>query len=405
MTARPPGVVVTGLGVVSPIGTGVEAFWAAALAGRAGTGEVTLFDTGAYLTHRGGEVPGWRGGGEGETLARSESFALAAARMALDDAGLLPAAGRPAGPEPRRTGVCFGMVMGNRPALEGPIRSGGGWVAPARTAHDATRISRLVARAFALHGPNVMLPNACASGNSAIAHGMDLIQGGRADAVVAGGADELSEAMFMMFNSFRALAPDRVQPFDRDRRGLMLGEGAGALVLESEPVARARGARIYGWVAGHGNLADAYHMTAPHPNGDGAARSMRAALAMAGVGPSEVDYVCAHGTGTPANDVAEAIAIRHVLGAAADDVPVSSIKSMLGHAQGAAGAIEAAACLLAIRDGVIPPNAHLDTLDPACAIRVAANRPLATTVTVALNNAFGFGGNNCCVVFTGRAPE
>ncbi|HSR23258.1 MAG TPA: beta-ketoacyl-[acyl-carrier-protein] synthase family protein, partial [Candidatus Eisenbacteria bacterium] len=212
--------------------------------------------------------------------------------------------------------------------------------------------------------------------------------------------DELSEAMFMMFDSFRALAPDRVQPFDRDRRGLMLAEGAGVLVLESDRLARARGAAVYGRVAGHGNHADAHHMTAPHPTGLGAARSMRAALAMAGIDPADVDYVCAHGTGTPANDVVEAVAIRDVFGPATDHIPVSSIKSMLGHAQGAAGAIEAVACLLAIRDGVVPPNLHLDNLDPGCSIRVVANRPLPTTVRVVLNNAFGFGGNNCCLVLT-----
>ena len=401
--AKPPDVVVTGLGVVSPIGVGVEEFWAAALAGTAGTGEVTLFDTSAYLTHRGGEVRDWQDQGcGGEALSRSESFALAAARMALEDAGLerrapiSPAGGH----EPGRVGVCLGMVMGNRPALEGPLRSGTSWVPPARTAHDATRLSRLVAGVFGLHGPNHMLPTACAAGNGAIAHGADLIRRGRADAMVVGGADELSEAMFMMFDSFRALAPDRVQPFDRDRRGLMLAEGAGVLVLESDRVARARGAAVYGRVAGHGNHADAHHMTAPHPTGLGAARSMRAALAMAGIDPPEVDYVCAHGTGTPANDVVEAAAIRDVFGPAADHVPVSSIKSMLGHAQGAAGAIEAVACLLAIRDGVVPPNLHLDNLDPGCDIRVVANRPLPATVRVVLNNAFGFGGNNCCVVLT-----
>jgi 3-oxoacyl-(acyl-carrier-protein) synthase len=391
MASQPHGVVVTGLGVVSPIGAGVEAFWAAALAGTSGTADVTLFDTGPYLTHRAAEVRDWDL--RGEPVTRGESFALAAARMALEDAGA-------AALDPRRTGVCFGNVLSARPAAEPAIRRGGPLAPVARAAHEAPRISRLVAREHGLLGPNVTLLTACAAGNSAVGHGMDLVAGGHADAMVVGGADELSETLFMMFNRFRALAPERVQPFDRDRRGLMISEGAGALVIESERSARARGARIHGRVAGYGNLADAHDMTAPHPGGDGVARSMRAALAMAGIEPAGVDYVCAHGTGTPANDVAEARAVREVLGAAADGVPVTSLKAMLGHSLGAAGAIEAVACLLTIRDGVIPPTMHLDVLDPACEIRVVAGQPLERPVRVALNNSFGFGGNNSCVVLT-----
>lgn len=393
--AAAPDVVVTGLGVVTPVGVGVGAFWEALLSGRSGTDDLTLFDTSDYFTHRGGEVKDWAGETPRDgSLSRCESFALAASRMALEDAG------PPLGVPPERIGVCFGLAAGNRPAIERPLRTRGEWRAPARTAHDPTRISRLVARDLGVHGPNLMMLTACAAGNSAVGHGMQMIRAGRADAMVVGGAEELSETLFMMFNRFRALAPERVQPFDRDRRGLMLSEGAGALVLESEHAARARGARIHGRVAGYGNLADAHDMTAPHPAGDGVARSMRAALAMAGIDPRAVDYVCAHGTGTPANDGAEAIAIRQVLGAAADGVPVTSLKSMLGHSLGAAGAIEAVACLLTIRDGVIPPTVHLDTLDPACEIRVVVDEPLERPVRVALNNSFGFGGNNSCVVFT-----
>ncbi|HXM55688.1 MAG TPA: beta-ketoacyl-[acyl-carrier-protein] synthase family protein [Candidatus Dormibacteraeota bacterium] len=392
--AAAPDVVVTGLGVVTPVGVGVGAFWEALLSGRSGTDDLTLFDTSDYFTHRGGEVKDWAGETPRDgSLSRCESFALAASRMALEDAG------PPLGVPPERIGVCFGLAAGNRPAIERPLRTRGEWRAPARTAHDPTRISRLVARDLGVHGPNLMMLTACAAGNSAVGHGMQMIRAGRADAMVVGGAEELSETLFMMFNRFRALAPERVQPFDRDRRGLMLAEGAGALLLESGPVARARGARIYGRVAGYGNLPDAHDMTAPDPTGHGIARSMRAALAMARVEPADLDYICAHGTGTPTNDAAEATAIRDVLGPAAERVPVSSIKSMMGHSLGASGAIEAVACLLAIRDGVIPPNMHLDNQDPCCEIRVAANRLLPARVDVVLNNSFGFGGNNACVVF------
>jgi 3-oxoacyl-(acyl-carrier-protein) synthase len=204
-----------------------------------------------------------------------------------------------------------------------------------------------------------------------------------------------------MFNSFRALAPEAVQPFDKNRRGLMLSEGAAALVLESYEHAKGRGASIYGEVLGHGNFADAHHMTAPHPEGLGAARSMSRALEMSGVSPAEVDFISAHGTGTPVNDLTESKAIRTVFGSAADSVPVSSIKSMLGHMQGAAGAVEAAACLLAIRDGVIPPNVNYEEPDPECDLNIVANAPRRQKVGVALNNAFGFGGNISCVVFSG----
>jgi 3-oxoacyl-[acyl-carrier-protein] synthase II len=217
--------------------------------------------------------------------------------------------------------------------------------------------------------------------------------------MVVGGADELSQAMLMMFDSFRLLAPDAVRPFDRARTGLMLGEGAAALVLERETDAQARGAKIHGLVLGHANVADAHHVTAPHPEGRGAIRAMRQALARAGVEAVDVDHVSAHGTGTPANDAVEARAIRAVLGAATDNVPVTALKSMLGHPQGAASAIEAVGCMLTIRDGLIPPVANHETRDPACDIDVVVGRARKRSVRVALSNAFGFGGNIECVVF------
>jgi 3-oxoacyl-(acyl-carrier-protein) synthase len=199
-----------------------------------------------------------------------------------------------------------------------------------------------------------------------------------------------------MFHSMRSLSPDVVRPFDAGRQGLIIGEGAGVLVLESVEHQRARGAPAYAVVAGHGNFSDAHHMTAPHPEGLGALRSMRAALGMAGLAPRDVDFISAHGTGTPANDRVEAQAIRELFGA---EVPVSSTKSELGHAQGAASALEAIVCLLAMRDGIIPPTANLNERDPECDIDVVAGSAREATVDVALNNAFGFGGNICCVVF------
>lgn len=410
-------VVVTGLGVVTPIGSGAEEFFSAAVAGTVGTDRITLFDTADCLTHQGGEVRDWPRPPHQDAygqLSRSESFALSAVRMALLDAGLLTEGDLARGPgpadvgprlggayRPERVGVALGIVIGNRPGLEASLRDlhrGRVPTAPI-TAHDPARVAGLPARAFGLWGPNMVFPTACAAGNTAIAQAADAIAQGRADAMVAGGTDELSEAMFLMFNSFRALAPEAVQPFDRHRRGLMLGEGAGALLLESEERALARGARVYAVVAGHGGYSDAHHMTAPHPAGLGAARSMRAALDMAGLEPGEVSFVSAHGTGTPANDDAEAVALREVFGDL--PVPVTACKSLLGHAQGAAGAIAAVACALAIRDAVVPPIGN--TLEPEYDLDLVLKEARRMPVRVALNNAFGFGGNNCCVVFT--APD
>jgi 3-oxoacyl-(acyl-carrier-protein) synthase len=406
MQRQKPRIVVTGLGVVSPIGTGTEKFWQAVLAGQVGTGEVTQFDTGAFLTHCGGEVKDFEPGRyifnlPHEQLSRSTQFAVAVARMALQDAGLVESC---AGSN--RIGVCFGTVIGNRPGIEpllfklyeqrGKATNGMFAVAPL----DATALSRMPAAELELLGPNMVIPTACAAGNSAISYGADTIRSGRADVIVAGGADELSIAMFMMFNSFRALAPDVVRPFDKHRKGLMLSEGAAALVLESYEHASGRGAFIYGEVVGHGNFADAHHMTAPHPQGLGAARSMQAALDMAELSPERVDYISAHGTGTPINDVVESKAIHEVFGKATNSIPVSSIKSMIGHTQGAASAVEAVSCLLAIRDQVIPPNVNYEQPDADCDLDIVANFPRSKKVDVALNNAFGFGGNISCVVFS-----
>jgi 3-oxoacyl-(acyl-carrier-protein) synthase len=265
--------------------------------------------------------------------------------------------------------------------------------------NSPSSVARAPARELGLGGPNCVISTACAAGNSAIAYAAETLRAGRADAMVAGGADELSMAMLMMFDSFRALSPDLVRPFDLHRRGLLLAEGAAALVLERESDARARGARLYGRVLGWANLADAHHITAPHPEGRGAIGSMRGALAKAEVAPSEVDYISAHGTGTASNDVVEAYAIRQLLGVHTDHTPVSALKGSLGHAQGAASAIEAVGCLLALRDGVVPPTANHLTTDPRCDIDLVAGQPREAKLKLVLNNAFGFGGNIECVVF------
>ena len=388
-------IVVTGIGVRSPLGSGLDAFWRAALDGAVATRPLTRFDTARLSSDRGGEIAADEHGGAGDVplavqLAEAAAAdAVAHAQLSLDAVA------------PERVGVCIGTVMGPRPSVERWLASDPIAREDPREAAwaDPAEMSRAPARRLGLAGPNCVVATGCAAGNSALAWGAEALQAGRADAMVVGGADEISQAMLMMFDSFGLLAPDAVRPFDAEREGLLLGEGAAAFVLEREADARARGAYVHGRLLGWANVADAFHITSPHPEGRGAVRAMRRALAQADVEASAVDHVSAHGTGTPANDAVEARAIRDVLGSATDEVPVTALKSLVGHSQGAASALEAAACLLAIRDGLVPPVGNYETRDPACDVDVVAGAARAVPVEVALSNAFGFGGNIECVVF------
>lgn len=388
-------IVVTGMGVRSPLGSDLDAFWRGALDGAVATRPLTRFDTERLASDRGGEIASQPHDAGDAELPLAVRLAEAVAADAVADAALTFDA-----VAPERVGVCIGTVMGTRPAVERWLqRDPDAREQPGAAAWaDPALLSRAPARALGLAGPNCVVATGCAAGNSALAWGAEALRAGRADAMVVGGADEISQAMLMMFDGFGLLAPDAVRPFDAEREGLLLGEGAAVFVLEREADARARGARIHGRLLGWANVADAHHVTAPHPEARGAIRAMRGALAHAGVEADAVDHVSAHGTGTPANDAVEARAIRAVLGGAADDVPVTALKSLLGHSQGAASAIEAAACLLSIRDGLVPPVGNFETRDPACDVDVVAGAPRAAPVRVALSNAFGFGGNIECVV-------
>jgi 3-oxoacyl-[acyl-carrier-protein] synthase II len=369
------------------------------------TGPAKTVDLSGLRSDRAGEVPEFDDTAafkwlDPAPLQRATRLAVAAAVMAANDAGL---DGSTLAAASERTGVVMGVVVANRPGLERPTealyRTPEEPIAIPLDAHDVAWVSEAPAIELGLRGPVLVLPTACAAGNSAIGYAADLIRDGHADVFFAGGADELSPAMFMMFSQFDALAPDLLRPFDTRRKGLILAEGAAVLVLEAEAHARARGARVYGRVLGHGNFADSHDMMHPHPDGLGARLSMEEALRQSDVSPRDVSYVCAHGTGTFANDPIEAKAIRALFGSHADELPVSSIKSMLGHAQGAASAIEAVACLLAIRDGLVPPTMNTEEIDPACPIRVVTRAAERRPVRFALNNAFGFGGNISCVLF------
>jgi 3-oxoacyl-[acyl-carrier-protein] synthase II len=328
--------------------------------------------------------------------ARCAELVLAAARRAMSDAGLPPDARL-------RTGVAVGTTMGEerqvaelneRYALEGAVA-----VDPTFHARsDNHRLAALAARRHGLGGPVLLAQAACSSGNAAIALGHDLVAAGAVDAMLAGGADTFTRSIFCGFERMNALSRGVCRPFDKNRDGVSFGEGAAMVVLESLEHARRRGARLHGEIAGYGLASDAHHVTAPEPNGDGCRRAIEQALATTGIAPGEVDYVSAHGTGTPYNDAGEARALRAALGTHARRVPTSSIKSMIGHANGAASAIETVACLLAIRHQQVPPTANVVEPDRELGIDCVPGRGRDARVATCLNLSAGFGGSNVVVV-------
>jgi 3-oxoacyl-[acyl-carrier-protein] synthase II len=328
------------------------------------------------------------------TIGRASQFAAAAARLAIEDAGLDPAE-----LNPRRTGVSMGTTSGEPLFVEeyNNIRKEHGEAAiPGETMgrYPCHVIPTHVAIETGARGPCLTIPTACAAGNYAIGYGFDMIRTRRADVMLSGGADAFSRITYMGFSRLGAIAPKRCQPFDRMRRGMVPGEGSAVLVLESFDCARARGAAIYAEVLGYGVTCDSDHMTAAHPQGDGAIRAMTAALNESGVSRNDVEYISAHGTGTPTNDRVESLAVRTLFGERASRIPMSSIKSMLGHTMGAASAAEAAACSLAIQTGWVPPTMNYEEPDPECDLDYVPNHARKVNPRVVLNNAYAFGGNN-----------
>ena len=409
MTETPRHVVVSGIGLVTSIGVGREAVWDSLLAGGSGIGPVESFDTSAYEVHLGGEVRDFHPADHLERLdpasvGRASQMAIAAARRALADAGL-----ESAPEEPRRAGVAMGTTSGEPREVE---LFDDRYVADELAAVGAEFIERYpchmiaenIAAELGFAGVNAMIPTACAAGNYAIAYAFEALRAGRADLMLAGGADAFSRITYTGFARLGAIAPDCCRPFDRNRKGMIPGEGAAVLVLEPLDAARARGAPIYAEVAGCGLSCDAHHMTGAHPEADGAARAMQQALSLSGLRPEQVSYISAHGTGTENNDRLETVAVKRVFGDAAHDIPMSSIKSMIGHTMGAASAIEAAACALAIHSDRIPPTINYEDPDPNCDLDYVPNSARAHVVTVAMNNAYAFGGNNASLVLRKPAP-
>jgi 3-oxoacyl-[acyl-carrier-protein] synthase II len=390
-------VVVSGLGVVSPYGSGTKTFWAGLAAGACAIRPITLIDTEGFRSRVAAEVPAdaMAGLGVSPRRARADRLGLAAAREALADAGL--------GPADRAEAA---LVIG---AVGGGMLEGEAWYwEETRTARPSPRIKALrsilpythaetIGWRLGIGGPKETVVMACASGAASIALAADLVREGVVPLALAGGVDALTRICFMGFNALKLLDPDPCRPFDRDRKGMSIGEAAAFVVLEDAERCRARGARDFAKLLGAGISTDAHHVTSPHPEGEGMARAMMLALAAARVDPRAVDYVNAHGTGTLQNDRIEALAIARVLGAGR--VPISSTKSLVGHTMAAAGSLEAVASILALHHGLIPPTANLREVDPEIPFDCVPNIARPAPIEVALTNSFGFGGQNVSLVF------
>jgi 3-oxoacyl-[acyl-carrier-protein] synthase II len=394
-------VFITGVGVVSSIGLGKEAFFRALRAGASGISPIASFDASQLGRQVAGEVKGFDprdhlSVAEQRRMGRCSAMALAAARMAIADAALDATQLR--GP---RTAVVLGTTMGEAEIL-GDLEHD--WIVggshTVRRAliprYGSTLLPIHVARAIGAQGMVLTLPAACAAGNYAIGFAADLIRSGRADVVVTGAAELIQELQFSGFVRLAAMAPERCQPFDLHRQGLLLGEGAGLLVVESETHANRRGAELLAEVGGYALSCDAYHITRPHPEALGSIAAMRSAITRSALTPADIDFVNAHGTGTRHNDIAESRVIREVFGNRR--VPISSMKSMLGHCMGAASALEAIGCVFTLQTGLYPPTIGYETPDPDCDVDVVANVARAGRANVLINNSLAFGGYNAVAV-------
>ncbi|WP_213951254.1 beta-ketoacyl-ACP synthase II [Tepidanaerobacter syntrophicus] len=403
-------IVVTGMGVVSPVGIGINKFWNSLIGGKSGIDKITAFNAEDLPSKIAGEVRDFNPEDyidrkELKRLDRFTQFAVAATKMAFEDAQLDLSK-----IDPTRVGVILGSGIGGANTWEeqhtillekGPRRVSPFFI-PMMIINMA---SGQTAMAFNLKGPNFTVVTACASGTNAIGEAFRVLQRGDADIIVSGGT-EASITMLSLagFSSMKALStrndePTKAsRPFDRDRDGFVIGEGAGIVILETLESALSRNARIYGEIVGYGSTADAYHLTQPAPEGEGASRAMMASILDAGLKPEDVDYINAHGTSTPLNDKFETMAIKNTFGKHAYELAVSSTKSMTGHLLGAAGAIEFIAATLAVYNDEIPPTINHENPDPECDLNYVPNKSIKRQVNVALSNSMGFGGQNASVV-------
>jgi 3-oxoacyl-[acyl-carrier-protein] synthase II len=404
-------VVITGLGAVSVLGSSVEKLWDGLIQGRSGIRRITQFDASEMPCQIAGEIPDFEVGEymdrkEARRIPRSGQIALASAVQAVADAGLPTTM-----PTPERSSVVYGTAIGGVDRVDEGIQiirnQGYSRLNPFILPSSIPNLAAfLIARQFQCLGPNSTVTTACATGTQAIGEAAEFIRRGAADVVITGGTEALIKDFAIGgFSSMRALPvnfndqPEAAsRPFDARREGFIFSEGAAALVLESLEHALARGAKIYAEVAGHASSADAYHLAAPDPDAAGPARAMSWALADAGVSPESIDYINAHGTSTPLNDVTETRAIKMVFGEHAYKLAISSTKSMLGHAMGASGSLEAIACALAIKNCLIPPTINYEYPDPECDLDYTPNQASQRAINMSLSNSFGLGGQNACLV-------
>ena len=406
-------VVVTGMGVVTPIGSDLKTFWDNLIAGRSGVRKITQFDASTFPCQIAAEVPEFDPAAYLANLKdirrtdRFAQFALACAKQALQDSGLdLDRTDR------TRVGVLVGSGIGGLSTLEGQhivfLKKGPSRDSPFMVPMMIVNMaSGMIAMEYGFEGPNFSIVTACATSANSIGEAWRMIRDNEAEVFLAGGCEAVINTLGVGgFCAMRAMStrneePERAsRPFDRDRDGFVMGEGGGVLVLEEYEHARARGARIYCELAGYGLTCDAYHMTAPKPDGGPVARAMQIAVARAGVNPSDIDYINAHATSTPPGDVCETNAIKRFAGDyAKNGLLISSTKSMIGHLLGGAGAVEGAVCILAIKHGAVPPTINLENPDPECDLDYVPNVAREKKVRVALNNSFGFGGHNATLCF------
>ena len=404
-------IVITGLGAITALGCSVGEYWDGLIHGRSGIRKISLFDASHLPCQIAGEVLDFDPGQyldrkTARRMPRSSQFAVAAAHQAVEDAGLgIPMA------EGERTAVMFGTAVAGLDHLSvaNEIYQSKGYdrLPPLQMPSGIPNMPAfLIAQEFQCLGPNNTTTTACAAGTQAVGEASELIRRGAADVVITGGTEAIVMGLAIgAFSAMRALPfnyNDRPQaasrPFDALREGFVLSEGAAVLVLESLEHAQRRGAHIYAEVVGHASSSDAYDLAALHPEGLGPIRAMRWALENAGIQPAQVDYINAHGTSTPLNDKTETLAIKKVFGEAAYDVAISSTKSMMGHAMGASGALEAVACTLAIANGILPPTINYENPDPECDLYYVPNQAVEKKIQYALSNSFGLGGQNACLV-------
>ncbi|HVO75619.1 MAG TPA: beta-ketoacyl-ACP synthase II [Ignavibacteriaceae bacterium] len=405
-------VVVTGIGAITPIGIGIEQFWSALLAGKNGVGPITKFDAAEFDTKFAFEVKGFNPEDflDRKLVRRMDPFshfAMVTSDMAISDSGI-----NMEKVDKERFGVIYGSGIGGMFTLQQQHWNYFKSKTPRYLSpfFVTMMISDIAAGQISikhgLKGPNYATTSACATSSHAIADAMILIQRGSADLMLCGGSEAaITEMSIGGFNAMKALSTwndrylEACRPFDKDRNGFVMGEGAGTLILEEVSHAVKRGAKIYAEISGIGLTGDAFHITAPAPEGEGAQRSMKAAICDAGISPQDIDYINAHGTSTPYNDLNETKAIKHVFGDHAYKLVINSTKSMTGHLLGAAGGVEAIATVLALKNNVVPPTINLNNPDPECDLNYSANRPTQHEINYAVSNTFGFGGHNASLLF------